>query len=67
MIRKDIHTKVARGLLFGAVENILLGWLLRQTHPDYFKKEKPYTLDEAKETLMKLFGTGFFVTPQTGR
>jgi TetR/AcrR family fatty acid metabolism transcriptional regulator len=61
MIRKDINTKVARGFLFGAVESILLGWLLRRTHPEFFKKEKPYTLDEAKETLMKLFATGFFV------
>lgn len=61
VIRKDIHTKVARGVLFGAVENILLGWLLRRTHPEFFKKEKPYTLEEAKETLMKLFATGFFV------
>ena len=61
MIRKDIHTKVARGFLFGAVENILLGRLLRKTHPDLFKKEKPYTLEEAKETLIKLFATGFFV------
>ncbi|MBI3596225.1 MAG: TetR/AcrR family transcriptional regulator [Nitrospirae bacterium] len=63
VIRKDINTKIARGLLFGAVENIVLGWLLRKTHPDLFKKEKPYTLAEAKETLMKLFATGFFVTP----
>lgn len=63
VIRSDINTKIARGLLFGAVENIVLGWLLRQTHPDLFKKEKPYTLDEAKETLMKLFATGFFVQP----
>jgi len=62
VIRKDINTKIARGLLFGAVENIVLGWLLRKTHPDLFKKEKPYTLEEAKETLMKLFATGFFVS-----
>jgi TetR/AcrR family fatty acid metabolism transcriptional regulator len=62
VIRKDIHTKVARCLLFGAVENVLLSWLLRQTHPEYFKNEKPYTLDEAKATLLKLFGTGF-ITP----
>jgi len=61
VIRSDINTKIARGLLFGAVENIILGWLLRKTHPDLFKKEKPYTLEEAKETLMKLFATGFFV------
>jgi len=61
VIRKDVDTKVARGFLFGAVESILLGWLLRKTHPDYFGKEKPYTLEEAKETLMKLFATGFFV------
>jgi TetR/AcrR family fatty acid metabolism transcriptional regulator len=61
VIRKDINTKIARGLLFGAVENIVLGWLLRKTHPDQFKKEKPYTLEEAKDTLMKLFATGFFV------
>ncbi len=63
VIRKDVNTKVARGFLFGAVENILLGWLLRRTHPEFFKKEKPYPLDEAKETLMKLFGTGFFISP----
>ncbi|HEY4485714.1 MAG TPA: TetR/AcrR family transcriptional regulator, partial [Nitrospiria bacterium] len=43
VIRKDVNTKVARGFLFGAVESILLGWLLRKTHPDFFKKEKPYT------------------------
>ena len=61
LIRSDINAKVARGLLFGAVENIVLGWLLRKTHPNLFKKEKPYTLEEAKETLMKLFATGFFV------
>ncbi|HEY5600376.1 MAG TPA: TetR/AcrR family transcriptional regulator [Candidatus Manganitrophaceae bacterium] len=61
VIRKDINTKVARGVLFGAVENILLDWLLRKTRPDYFKKEKGYTLEEAQDTLMKLFGTGFFV------
>jgi TetR/AcrR family fatty acid metabolism transcriptional regulator len=61
VIRSDINTKIARGLLFGAVENIVLGWLLRKTHPDLFNKEKPYTLEEAKETLMKLFATGFFV------
>jgi TetR/AcrR family fatty acid metabolism transcriptional regulator len=61
VIRQDINTKVARGFLFGAVESILLGWLLRRTHTEFFKKEKPYTLDEAKETLMKLFATGFFV------
>jgi TetR/AcrR family fatty acid metabolism transcriptional regulator len=63
MIRGDINTKIARGLLFGAVENTVLGWLLRKTHPDLFKNEKPYSLEEAKETLMKLFATGFFVTP----
>jgi TetR/AcrR family fatty acid metabolism transcriptional regulator len=63
VIRSDINTKIARGLLFGAVENIVLGWLLRQTHPDLFKKEKPYTLEEAKENLIKLFATGFFVRP----
>lgn len=63
MIRADIDTKIARGLLFGAVENTVLGWLLRKTHPDLFKKEKPYTLEEAKETLMKLFATGFIVQP----
>lgn len=62
VIRKDIHLKVARGFLFGAVENILLGRLLRKTHPELFKKEKPYTLEEAKETLIKLFAAGFFVT-----
>jgi TetR/AcrR family fatty acid metabolism transcriptional regulator len=60
LIRSDINAKIARGLLF-AVENIVLGWLLRKTHPNLFKKEKPYTLEEAKETLMKLFATGFFV------
>lgn len=63
VVRKDINTKVARAFLFGAVENILLGWLLRRTHPDLFKKEKPYTLEEAKGTLMKLFADGFFVKP----
>jgi TetR/AcrR family fatty acid metabolism transcriptional regulator len=60
-VRDDINPKIARGVLFGAVESILLGWLLRRTHPEFFKKETPYTLDEAKETLMKLFATGFFV------
>ncbi|HUK57186.1 MAG TPA: TetR/AcrR family transcriptional regulator [Nitrospiria bacterium] len=61
VIRKDINTKIARSFLFGAVENIVLGWLLRKTHPDLFKKEKSYTLEEAKETLIKLFGAGFVV------
>jgi len=62
VIRKDINTKIARGLLFGAVENIVLGWLLRKTHPEFFNKEKPYAMHEAKETLMKLFASGFFVS-----
>lgn len=61
VIRKDIHLKVARGLLFGAVENVLLDWLLSRTHPEFFGKEKRYTLAEAHETLMKLFGSGFFL------
>jgi len=60
-VRDDINPKIARGVLFGAVENILLGWLLRRTHPEFFKNEKPYTLEEAKENLMKLFTNGFFV------
>lgn len=59
VIRNDINPKVARGLLFGAVENILLGWLLRHTHPEFFGDETPYSLEDAKETLMKLFTTGF--------
>jgi TetR/AcrR family transcriptional regulator, fatty acid metabolism regulator protein len=61
VIRRDINVKVARGFLFGAVENILLGWLLRKTHPDLFHREKSYTLEEAKETLIRLFAAGFFV------
>ena len=61
-VRDDINPKIARGVLFGAVENILLGWLLRRTHPEFFKNEKPYTLEEAKENLMKLFTNGFFVS-----
>lgn len=67
VIRKDIHTKIARGVLFGAVENILLGWLLRRNYPDHFRNEEPYTLEEAKETLMKLFASGFSMTPPFGR
>ncbi|HEY4485687.1 MAG TPA: TetR/AcrR family transcriptional regulator [Nitrospiria bacterium] len=61
MIRPDINTRIARGLLFGALENIVLAWLLRTTHPEFFGKEEPYTLDEARETLIKLYLDGFAV------
>jgi len=63
VVRDDINPKVARGVMFGAVENILLGWLLRKTHPELFKNEGSYSLNEAKENLIKLFAGGFFVKP----
>ena len=64
VVRKDVSTKIARSVLFGAVENVLLGWLLRRTHPEYFKgEERHFTLAEAKDDLMKLLGTGLFSVP----
>jgi TetR/AcrR family fatty acid metabolism transcriptional regulator len=64
VVRRDVSTKIARSVLFGAVENVLLGWLLRRTHPEYFKDEtRPFTLAEAKDDLMKLLGTGLFSVP----
>lgn len=62
-IRRDLNTTVARGVLFGSVENILLGWLLRKTHPEMFKDQAAFTLEEAKESLMTLFAAGFLARP----
>jgi TetR/AcrR family fatty acid metabolism transcriptional regulator len=55
--RKDLDTKAARMMIFGAAQGVLLGWILKETIPN---KEKAfgYTIENAIKTIQDVFKSG---------
>lgn len=58
--RKDLDTKAARMMIFGAAQGVLLGWILKETIPDK-GKAFDYTIENAIKTIRDVFKSG--ITP----
>lgn len=55
--RKDLDTKAARMMIFGAAQGVLLGWILKETIPNR-GKAFDYTIENAIKTIRDVFKSG---------
>lgn len=55
--RKDLDTKAARMMIFGAAQGVLLGWILRETIPNRVEAFD-YTIESAIKTIRDVFRSG---------